>query len=110
MNKIKYRISTPFDDEYQLDKDGYVIKFSNGLDLTNSPKSHIEDWQVLGIVELKPFGNIDGLIPLSEAVGIDNYSFKNGNPKYTIIDLDHGTKRVIGNTKYHGVRSICILN
>jgi hypothetical protein len=29
-----------------------------------------------------------------------------GNPTYTVKDIDHGTKGVWGNTKYHGVRRI----
>lgn len=32
--------------------------------------------------------------------------FKNGNPQWTMVDLDHGTKRVWGNTKYHGIADI----
>lgn len=35
--------------------------------------------------------------------------FKNGKPRFTVADLDHGTYRVWGNTDYRGIRSIsCI--
>lgn len=33
-------------------------------------------------------------------------TYKNGNPRYTVADLDHGTRRVWGNTKWHGVAAI----
>ena len=29
--------------------------------------------------------------------------WKNGNPAWTVVDMDHGTRRVLGNTRYHGV-------
>lgn len=30
--------------------------------------------------------------------------YKNGNPRYTVLDLDYGTRREWGSTKYHGIR------
>jgi hypothetical protein len=105
-NKIEYTISTPYGDYYELSREGYVIKYSNGLNKENAKIEELKTWQVVGIVELLPFGNLGNIIPLSEAVKIENFSFKNGNPKYTIIDLDHNTRRIVGNTKYHGVRKV----
>ena len=106
MNKIHYTISTPYGNKYELSKKGYVIKYSNGLNKENAPIEDLKSWQVLGIVELKPFGNIGQLIPLKEAVKIKNYKFKNGKPKYTGMDLDHGTRRLWCNTNYHGIANM----
>ena len=106
MNNIFYKITTPYGNCYQLDSSGNVIKYSNGLDKTNSTSSDIQTWRVLGIVELLPFGRLGNLIPLPQAVNIKNFSFKNGKPKYTVVDLDHGTERIVGNTKYHGVSKV----
>jgi hypothetical protein len=105
-NKIEYIIATPYGNYYELSKEGYVIKYSNGLNKENASVEELKTWQVLGIVEIKPFGHIGRLIPLSEAVNIESFSFKNRKPKYTIVDLDHNTKRIMGNVKYHGVRKI----
>jgi len=105
-SKIEYIISTPYGNYYELSKEGYVLKYSNGLNKENANINELKTWQVLGIVELKAFGNIGNIIPLSEAIKIESFSFKNGNPKYTIVDLDHNTMRIAGNTKYHGVRKV----
>lgn len=36
----------------------------------------------------------------------DAMLYKNGNPRYTVRDLDHGTARVWGNTKWHGIADL----
>jgi hypothetical protein len=105
-NKIIYEIVTPYRDYYQLSKKGYVIKYSNGLDKSKATKEDLKTWQVIGIRKILPFGNLGYLIPLNEAIKIDNFCFKNGNPKYTIEDIDHNTHRITGNTKYHGVKNL----
>jgi len=109
-NKIMYKIYTPYGDIYELSKNGYVIKYSNGLDLTNASIQDLKSWQIIGIEEVLPFNNLGRLIPISEAVNISCFKFKNGNPKYAIIDIDHGTRRIHGNIKYHGVRGISKVN
>jgi len=106
MNKIKYIISTPYRNYYEIAENGGVVKYSNGLDKTNATEKELLTWQVLGIAELLPFGNLGRTIPLSKAVKIKNFSFKNGKPKYTGVDKDHGTVRVWGNTKYHGIDKV----
>lgn len=105
-HKIVYTISTPYGNYYELSKEGYVVKYSNGLNKENAPIQDLKTWQVLGIVELLPFGNVGNIIPLSEAIKIKDFRFKNGNPRYTIVDLDHNTRRLVCNTKYHGVRNL----
>jgi len=109
-NKTKYIIRTPYGDKYEVTREGYVIKHSNGLDKTNSGLAEIKTWQVLGIHEIKPFNQLGRLIPLSEAVNITEWHFKNGNPRYTASDIDHGTRGVWGNWNYHGIKSICLEN
>ena len=41
--------------------------------------------------------------PEDAIANITDWKFKNGNPKYTIVDKDHGTKRIWGGTS-NGVR------
>lgn len=43
-NKIVYKIGTPYGDLYELDKDGNVIRYSNGLDKSNASKAEIASW------------------------------------------------------------------
>ena len=106
MNKIKYTIRTKYGNKYELTNKGQVVKYSNGLDKTNASEQELNTWIIMGIRELKPFGNLGSLIPLCEAINIKEFCFKNGNPKYTIQDLDHNTVRIVGNTKVHGIVSI----
>jgi len=107
MIKPKYLITTPYGDRYELDELGCVLTYSgNGLDKSNATRLELASWQVLGLVELKPFGNLGQLIPLEEAVKLESTKFKNGKPKYTAMDRDHGTKRIWGNTQVHGIASI----
>ena len=98
---MKYEIRTPHGDRYLINEVGQVLEYSNGFKSDGS-----DDWKIVGICELKPFGHIGRPIPLNRAVKIEKFTYKNGNPKYTAMDLDHGTCRIWGNTKYHGISSI----
>lgn len=109
-NKIVYKIHTPYGNVYEVSKEGYVLKYTNGLDKTSASIQDLKTWQIIGIEEVLPFNNLGRLIPISEAVNISCFKFKNGNPKYAIIDIDNGTRRIHGNIKYHGVRSIFKVN
>lgn len=105
-NITKYIIYTPYGNKYEVSKEGYVLKYSNGLNKTGASKNELKSWQVVGIHEIKPFNQLGRLIPLSEAVKIKNFSFKNGKPRYTGADKDNGTYRIWGNWNYHGIKSI----
>lgn len=108
-NITKYIIYTRYGNKYEVTKDGYVIKYSNGLDKTNAGIEEIKSWQVLGLHEIKPFNQLGTLIPLSESITIKNFNFKNGKARYTIADKDYGTYRTVGNWNIHGVSSVTIL-
>ncbi len=104
--KTKYIIQTPYGNRYEVSKEGYVLKYSNGLDKTNASLENLKTWQVLGVQEIKPFNQLGRLIPLDEASKIKSFTFKNGRPRYTGTDLDHGTRRVWCNWNYHGIKSV----
>lgn len=103
-NKIVYKINTGYNSIYETDKDGYVLKYSNGLNKLNSPKRLTKDWQITGLREKKPFGNIGKLISLKEAIK-EELEYKNGKPKYYIEDIDHGTRRIHGENKYSRLKT-----
>jgi hypothetical protein len=106
MNKIAYKIITNYGHIYSLSKEGYVLKYSgNDLDKMNSPESELKSWQVRGVTPVN--SNMSNIINLISACDLNPLLYKNGNPKYTIVDLDRGTLRVHGNTKVHGIVSIC---
>lgn len=66
------------------------------------------DWKLLGIRSVRG----GPMIPLSsitkEWLARNPLTYKNGNPCFTGVDLDHGTRREWGNTKYHGIKTINI--
>lgn len=101
--KIVYIITTAYGNRYRLSVEGYVLKYSNGLDKQTASLEELKTWQVMGIRPLEPFGRLGRLIPVSEAAKLKNFRFKNGRPRYTIQDLDHGTIRTVGNARVHGV-------
>jgi hypothetical protein len=98
----KYRIITPYGTVYEIDGDGCFLKY--GEHTWEHPH---DSWKCTGIAELLPFGNIrrislDTFKAMMEAG--KSFLFKNGTPKYTVLDLDHGTSGLWGNTKYHGIK------
>jgi hypothetical protein len=111
-NQVKYIIYSLCGEKYETDEKGRVIKFSNchrlsnGLSKENATETELNTWIIRGIHEIKPFSQLGKLIPLSEAVQIKTFRFKNNHAKYAIADIDHGTKRVHGNWNFHGVEYI----
>ena len=99
----KYRINTPYGTHYEIDDDGCFLKYD-----INEWKHPHETWKCTGCAELIAFGNFS-FHSLPEFISMiesgHKFTFKNGKPRYTLTDLDHGTRRIHGNTKYHGIQS-----
>ena len=81
----KYAIYTEGDVYPVLEKDGEYYIGAPGT-------GHFSgQWKFLGVVErLKNSRNI---IKPEDALKITDWKFKNGSPKYQVVDLDHGTVR-----------------
>ena len=67
-------------------------------------------WKMLGLSHVKkrdfiPFSALERSI----LAGLP-LTYKNGSPMWTVRDLDHGSIREWGNTKYHGVKRITIIH
>ena len=105
-NAIEYRLRTKYGGWYETDSRGYVVRCDNGLDKSEASLHDLMSWQIMGIVEVRPFGNVGPLIRLDDALKIQTFRFKNGKPRFTIVDIDHGTQRVHGNTPVHGIVSV----
>lgn len=88
----KIIITTPYGNKYEIDAEGRI----NGSD----------NWRLKGIEHVKK----SWFIPIKDLTEKRLKElpllYKNGNPQFTVRDLDHGTTRVWGNTKYHGIKSI----
>jgi len=99
--KLILEVTTAYGTHYEIDEHGCFLKYDEHK--WNCPH---DSWKCVGVAELLPFGNFR-FHNLSSFIGMiksgQSFRFKNGNPKYTIVDLDHGTKRIHGNTKYHGI-------
>lgn len=108
INKPFYRITTPYGGWYETDSRGYVVRSDNGLDKTNSDLHNLMTWQIIGIVPIDNFGNEGAIVRLDNASKMSSLAllYKNGNPRYTIADIDHGTRRLHGNIKHHGVKTV----
>jgi hypothetical protein len=101
-------ITTPYGNRYRIHDNGDIetLVSLRGTGPVNNPPSG--KWKMLGI---KPC-NGGGFIPLERItkawLAKNPLLYKNGNPRYTVVDLDHGTRREWGNTKHHGIKSITI--
>ena len=93
-------IITPYGNHYKVNDAGSIIR----TDIKNFEPSG--KWKLLGLSHVKrnyfiPFKEIT-----RELLNGFNPCWKNGNPQFTVRDLDHGTTREWGNTKYHGIKYI----
>lgn len=66
------------------------------------------NWKMLGIVPVRGSLVISRIAITAAWLASHPLVRRNGNPRYTVVDLDHGVRRVWGNTKYHGIRSIVL--
>lgn len=94
------RIMTPHGNTFLIRKNGDIVR----TDIPGFKPSG--KWKMLGIQHVK----MNIFIPLKlltpARVRKLTLLYKNGNPQYTVRDLDHGTTRSWGNTRVHGIRSI----
>jgi hypothetical protein len=91
-------IYTPYGDRYEVNELG-EIKSKNLSDFSKS-------WKLQGIENVKSNEYIPFKELTKERVKELQLFYKNGNPRYTVRDLDHGTTRTWGNTKVHGISGI----
>jgi hypothetical protein len=68
--------------------------------------SYSGGWRFVGVVKQLPFGRLGPIIPPEKVLEIKDWLFKNGKPKYRVIDIDHGTVRVWVSPNSQGVKSI----
>ncbi len=98
-----YRIITPYGNTYTIDQDGCFVQYNEHV-----WKHPHNTWKCRGVYEIIAFGQWR-FLPLQQFINMiesgHRFTFKNGKPRYTIADLDHGTARGWGNTEHHGIKS-----
>lgn len=100
-----YIIRTANNDIYKTDTNGYVLEYSIELKKDRDDENR-KIWQLTGAWYNTGFGNTRN-IPLSILLeNDDNLILTNGKPRFGLVDIDHGTKRLHGNKEYHGIISI----
>lgn len=101
-----YKIYTPYGNWYRVNQQGMVYECSNGLK-KDPTIGNGHQWDILGGTSTHPFASVH-VVPLAELAEMSSKEllYKNGNPKYTVVDIDHGTTRVHWNTKVHGIKRI----
>jgi hypothetical protein len=100
-DEIFLRIITPYMEVYEVSKDGSIRKKGNEFS---------EQWKLQGIEHVKKSWFIPFSKLTKELIKELPLLYKNGNPQFTVRDLDYGTTRVWGNTVYHGIRRIEFIN
>lgn len=105
---IVYRITTPYGHSYDVAEDGAILVYRREA----GPYVPGPDWTITGVVSTKGwgggFGRSYGLAQLAVLANSKpaDLLYKNGSPRWTLSDLDHGTRRIHGNTKYHGIKTV----
>lgn len=105
--KMKYMyIYTPYGNKYVVDLEtGNITHFR----WSESPVFS-GGWKFKGIQHVKKseFISLETIKNNPKILDEINLTYKNGNPQYTVRDVDHGTVREWGNTKHHGISSISL--
>ena len=102
-----YEITTACGDMYFIHENGDIER----TDLEGFKPSG--RWKMLGLRGVYHGRFTSRFVPLAEVPILlakgESLRCANGVPRFTIEDLDHGTRRIHGNCKYHGVASIALL-
>lgn len=105
-------VTTPHGAMYRIHVDTGRLTYHRRHDESGSRMvqgSH--QWVILGISYTdQRFGGLitGGLTALFELATLPpgDLLYRNGKPRYTLVDLDHGTRRTHGNTEHHGIQSV----
>ena len=99
-------LETAHGDRYKVRREDNAIMRCDMPELGYS-----EDWLFAGLIKLngtdrpaRPLYPPDSVrMRVASGATFKEMRFKNGAPRYTMIDIDHGTRRMHGNTRHHGI-------
>ena len=92
-------INTPYGDQY-------VVNLETG-EMYRPNQSPSGEWKFVGFYSTRSASTIIPLRDIREDPGLLDrvpWLYKNGSPRFTIRDTDHGTTRIHSNTTRHGVK------
>lgn len=97
-------LRTKYGDAYYIHTDGAIER----CDKQNHPST---SWMFKALMSVRgtTVATMDTLMDWyrdNEHADKDFMFYKNGKPKFTVKDCDHGTVRVWGNTDYHGIADL----
>jgi hypothetical protein len=98
------KLSTPYGDHYNIDlANGNIWQDRDEIEPSGQ-------WKFAGFAHVKrnTFISLEK-IQRDPALLSHIKTWKNGNPQWTVADIDHGTSRIWGNTKHHGVLSVYLV-
>ena len=98
----KFTISTPHGDGYYIHDDGAIERMDGKWRPSGSWR-----FNYLARTDGFAFGSRANVSLADIANGTAPCRYKNGSPRYTVADIEHGTARVWGNTKHHGISYVC---
>ena len=98
-------ITTPYGKTYKVDEQGRITRG----DMKDMKPSN--EWLFIGLVRTNAVSQrvdirFQDITP--EMLKELSLTYKNGNPRYTAMDWDHGTYSSWGNTKAHGIKNMYI--
>ena len=102
---MKLYLRTPYGDQYHIHSNGDIQRLDRYP--ANEPYQTSGQWKMLGIQHVKR-NEFISLATLFKARPSE-IRYKNGKPQWTVRDLDHRTQRIWGNTKYHGIAEIQVI-
>lgn len=100
---------TPYGGWYKINEKGMVYECDNGFKC-DPIKGNGHQWDIIGATSTHPFSGVH-IVPISILSKMTRYEllYKNGHPRYTVVDIDHGTRRIHGNTRVHGIKRVDVI-
>ena len=92
-------ISTPYGNHYKVTEKGEIVR----TDMSFEPSGQ---WLMQGLSHVKRNYFIPFNLLTPEFLEGLTILWKTANPQWTVRDLDHGSTREWGNTKWHGIKNI----
>lgn len=95
----KFILTTPYGNQYFIHDD-------NVIERADMPGTQSGQWRFQYVARTDGFAfgcrsNVS-LADLADKRTPVRFA-RSGNPRFTVADLDHGTTRIWGNTKHHGI-------
>lgn len=109
--KMYLMIYTPYGDRYKVDlmTGDFVSVWALGRSEVNYSADGRWKFKAFSHVKKNDWITLERIQKNPSVVDIIKWRWKNGNPQWTVSDVDCGTHRKWGSTKFHGVCDVRIV-